>query len=339
MSLKVDAQISFSPNSAVQNSSTFGVTVTGTGTNFLPGTTTCVQIQTPTTLSLTNVMVSSNSSLSGDLFVPPGTPPGIYNGIVYRMGCDDFGSPGLLSWNCANCFTINPSECTILQAQLTYGGQFLPNPLPVGYADSAYSHDIAFKLKKDTTITMPAFGTLTIPFDSCKILSIGNLPPGLNLAACDDPQCTYYPPSDTVGCLTISGTPTNAFTYNDSIEIVLEKWITLPEGSIGSPQLGRLGPNVISFLDTVKLALEIIKKCTSSLTLDDHQICIDGNTNIHLNFDQDLVDSCRYWLYVVSRSESGPGYEFIITSKITSTDTTLDFLSLLFKYHIPIDKG
>ncbi|MBK7438147.1 MAG: hypothetical protein IPI77_15400 [Saprospiraceae bacterium] len=93
-----------------------------------------------------------------------------------EMGCDDFGFPGLLSWNCANCFTINPSECTILQAQLTYGGQFLPNPLPVGYADSAYSHDIAFKLKKDTTITMPAFGTLTIPFDSCKILSIGNLP-------------------------------------------------------------------------------------------------------------------------------------------------------------------
>lgn len=76
VSLKVDAQISFSPNSAVQNSSTFGVTV-GPGPNFLPGTTTCVQIQTPTTLSLTNVMVSSNSSLSGDLFVPPGTPPEI----------------------------------------------------------------------------------------------------------------------------------------------------------------------------------------------------------------------------------------------------------------------
>ncbi|MBK7609226.1 MAG: hypothetical protein IPI18_19505 [Saprospiraceae bacterium] len=93
-------------------------------------------------------------------------------------------------------------------------------------------------------------------------------------------------------------------------------------------------------VDTVTIFIEkAAPGFESGLNILDHQICIDGNTSINLSFGQDLVDSCRYWLDVVSRSESGPGYEFIITSKITSTDTTLDFLSLLFKYHIPIDKG
>lgn len=85
------------------------VTVTGSGTFFAAGTTTCVQIlANPSTLSLTGVNVSSATVLTGTLSIPSDHTSGTYDARVY-YGPDCSST----QWTCTNCFTIQPCSTIV----------------------------------------------------------------------------------------------------------------------------------------------------------------------------------------------------------------------------------
>lgn len=105
--------ISFSPSSG-QKGSTFQVTVTSSDNiiGFAPGTTTCVQIYAnPTTLSLTEVTVTSPTTLTGTLSIPDDHTVGTYSGRAYYNGCSSCCV--FDEWNCTNCFTIQPCSTVV----------------------------------------------------------------------------------------------------------------------------------------------------------------------------------------------------------------------------------
>ena len=103
------AQISVDPNSTMANSS-FTVTITGTNTNFMQGTTTCIEFTNGnTTYSLTDVDVDSETSLTGTFTAPANAPVGNYDVKVYLgPDCDS------TEWDCQDCFSV--IECNIAAA-------------------------------------------------------------------------------------------------------------------------------------------------------------------------------------------------------------------------------
>ena len=99
--LTVDAQISVTPNTGMADQ-LFSVTITGTGTDFMQGTTTCIEFSRGnTTYKLTDVEVDSETSLTGNLETPANAPVGAYNVKVY-VGPNCEGT----EWDCSDCFTI-----------------------------------------------------------------------------------------------------------------------------------------------------------------------------------------------------------------------------------------
>ncbi len=94
--------ISLSPTSGHRGTS-FGVTVTGSGTSF-NASTTCIQIvASPTTLSLSAVNVMSATKLTGTLMIPVNHNVGTYDVRVYR---GESGPCTGTLYNCTNCFKI-----------------------------------------------------------------------------------------------------------------------------------------------------------------------------------------------------------------------------------------
>ena len=97
----LETTISFSPSSGDPGTS-FGVTVTGTGTRFQNGTTTCIGIFSSPGLAVTGVSVLNATTLTGTLTIPPGTTPGTFDARAYRGpgGCNGD------AYDCRNCFTV-----------------------------------------------------------------------------------------------------------------------------------------------------------------------------------------------------------------------------------------
>jgi Secretion system C-terminal sorting domain len=143
------------------------------------------------------------------------------------------------------------AQCTP-DASITSPG-FAPNPLPDGCVGTAYSEVVSFLFPNDTTISVPPFGNLTIPFDSFVVSSVFNIPAGLTYACNVGGSCTYVtaPPAETRGCVTVSGTPTTANTTLDSIGVVGQAWVTI----LGSPS---------AFADTIKIAL-LVNPCGAGI--------------------------------------------------------------------------
>ena len=104
------AQISFSPASGEQGSS-FSVTITGIGTTFTQGTTTCARIVVSgETYNLSDVDVENATTLSGMLTIPEDAPTGDFDGSVWSgpNGCEGE------EWTCEECFTITAAvECAL----------------------------------------------------------------------------------------------------------------------------------------------------------------------------------------------------------------------------------
>ncbi len=104
------AQISFSPSSGEQGSS-FTVTITGVGTTFTQGTTTCARIVVSgEAYNLSDVEVQNATTMSGMLSIPEDAPTGEFNGSVWSgpNGCEGE------EWTCEECFTINAAvECAL----------------------------------------------------------------------------------------------------------------------------------------------------------------------------------------------------------------------------------
>lgn len=113
----IGQSISFSPDTGQQNDS-FGVTVTGVGTNFIASSTTCVQILASPTISLTSVNASSTTILTGNIGISSNTTVGTYDAIVYQgAGCS--GTP----YTCSDCFTITDLPGSISSSSPSNGEQ------------------------------------------------------------------------------------------------------------------------------------------------------------------------------------------------------------------------
>ena len=104
----VEAQISVAPNTGMGDQ-LFTVTITGTGTEFMQGTTTCVEFtRGNTTYNLTEVEVGSETQLTGMLETPANAPAGDYDVKVYLgPGCDG------TEWDCESCFTIVECDMSV----------------------------------------------------------------------------------------------------------------------------------------------------------------------------------------------------------------------------------
>ncbi len=94
-------QITVEPEVGMPDAS-FTITITGTNTNFMQGTTTCVEFTNGnTTYNLTEVEVDNETSLTGTLATPANAPIGDYDVKVYHgPGCDS------TEWDCADCFSV-----------------------------------------------------------------------------------------------------------------------------------------------------------------------------------------------------------------------------------------
>ena len=142
------------------------------------------------------------------------------------------------------------AQCTVDTTVSSPG--FSPNPLPNGCLNQPYDEDVSFLFPNDTTLNVPPFGNITIPFDSFVVTSVTNIPTGMNYA-CNVASCTYItnPPNQTRGCVKVSGTPTVTTSPTDSIEVVGTAWVTI----LGSPT---------SFSDTIRIGL-LIQDCGAAI--------------------------------------------------------------------------
>ncbi len=103
------AQITVDPPTGMPDQS-FTVTITGTDTEFMQGTTTCIEFSLgTTTYNLTDVMVESETSLTGNLATPADAALGAYDVTVYLgPNCDS------TEWSCDECFSV--IECDLAAA-------------------------------------------------------------------------------------------------------------------------------------------------------------------------------------------------------------------------------
>lgn len=87
------------------------MTITGAGTTFTQGTTTCARIVVlGDTYNLSDVEVQNATTLSGMLTIPEDAPTGDFDGSVWSgpNGCEGE------EWTCEECFTINAAvECAL----------------------------------------------------------------------------------------------------------------------------------------------------------------------------------------------------------------------------------
>lgn len=177
------------------------------------------------------------------------------------------------------------AQCTPDMTLTTPG--FSPNPLPNGCVGQAYSETVSFLFPNDTTVTVPPFGSLTIPFDSFVVAAVLNVPPGLTYACNVGGSCTYVtnPPNPTYGCVEVSGTPTTPNAVTDSIEVVGEAWVTI----LGSPT---------PFSDTVRIALlvnaapcgtGILSPAAQAFDVNVVPNPANGNSVVRFNLDRNEV--------------------------------------------------
>ncbi len=112
-----------------------------------------------------------------------------------------------------------------------------PSVIDNGCVNSAYIDSVDIVFLADTTVSVPPFGTFTIPPDSVLTIAFLNVPAGLS-AACVSPNCTVYPPApgqSPMETIVFSGTPTAPVT-NNVIQIVHTYYITAPVVGVQSGQ-------------------------------------------------------------------------------------------------------
>lgn len=149
--------------------------------------------------------------------------------------------------------TQGHAQCVVNPPSNTPG--FYPNPMPYGCVGTLYSQEVQFVFPLDTTVTVPPFGTFTIPFDSFHVDAILNVPAGLSLTQ-NAPNGKYYPNGGVSarGCGDVLGIPTTANLAIDSVTIVITAWATAP---IVGVQAGQ---------DTMRVSLRIFDTPSSTFT-------------------------------------------------------------------------
>jgi len=113
-------------------------------------------------------------------------------------------------------FTLTYSQCTPdpTYADSTFGVWPTPQTnFPAGDIGVFYDEVVYFKVPRDAGNVDSSFAGQLI--DSIILSSVTNLPPGLTYQ-CDIPSCTWN--YDSVGCASISGTPTTNGSYQISLD-------------------------------------------------------------------------------------------------------------------------
>ena len=113
-------------------------------------------------------------------------------------------------------FTFVYSQCTPdpTYADSTFGVWPTPQTnFPAGDVGVFYDEVVYFKVPRDAGNVDSSFAGQLI--DSIILSSVTNLPPGLSYQ-CDIPSCTWN--YDSVGCASISGTPTTNGSYQISLD-------------------------------------------------------------------------------------------------------------------------
>ena len=117
---------------------------------------------------------------------------------------------------CLFSFSFTHSQCVPdpIYADSTFGVWPTPQTnFPAGDIGVFYDEVVYFKVPRDAgNIDSAAAGTY---IDSIVLSSVSNLPPGLTYQ-CDIPSCTWN--YDSIGCATISGTPTTNGSYQISLD-------------------------------------------------------------------------------------------------------------------------
>lgn len=107
-----------------------------------------------------------------------------------------------------------------------------PEILNDGCVNANYSQQLDLVFAADTTISVPPFGLLTVPFDSIRI-NVSGLPAGLS-HECPTMACTTIttPGQLPRACMLINGLPSAATVANNTFTLDIEYWLTI----FGSPQ-------------------------------------------------------------------------------------------------------
>lgn len=105
--VQCNQDIVFNPSSGTRGSNVM-VEITGFGTNFNPGFTTCAEITMGGETYQMTGAASSATSFTATLNIPLGASQGLYNATIYEgPGCTD-GTFQMAAWNCVNCFQVLP---------------------------------------------------------------------------------------------------------------------------------------------------------------------------------------------------------------------------------------
>jgi hypothetical protein len=123
------------------------------------------------------------------------------------------------------CLLATATQAQCVPDSLVNGtpGGIYPPVLPAATGCQYYEQVISFKFPQDTTV-MFAGQTITVNFNYFTIDSITGLPPGMTWACNLAPNCRYlvHPDSsnlDTIGCVTLSGTPNIPAAYTLTVHV------------------------------------------------------------------------------------------------------------------------
>ena len=117
-------------------------------------------------------------------------------------------------------FSLSAQVCTPDVQYVEVG--LYPDSLPNGTIGFAYEQVIHVVIPQDTNVTLAPFGVLQVDLCSLKLDSIPNLPAGMTYE-CNTADCTWEI-DHTAGvinraCVTLTGTPTEAVSPDDSIVV------------------------------------------------------------------------------------------------------------------------
>ena len=200
--------IGITPNNADPGEGINNIVFTGINTNFTANTNTVQILSSPSTITLTDVNVTSTTSLNADISVPANTTPGTYGARIYEGP----GTSGA-SYTCSNCFTINTPDISFSPSSGTENTSFGVTVTGNNTNFNASTTCVEIKASPSSifltgvSVTSPTLltGTLSIP--------IGTVAGTYDATAYFGPGCTSTE-YDCFSCFTISAAPASIITIS-----------------------------------------------------------------------------------------------------------------------------
>lgn|GEM_PF-775891 len=132
--------------------------------------------------------------------------------------------------------TVN-AQCTPDPLYADSVAGLYPASLPDATVGEPYNEVVQIVIPQDTTVEIPSFPPVNIAFCSFELTGLPNLPDGLAYE-CDTDSCVWIVDQDSgamnLGCVVISGTPTEEFS--DTNGVIVEVDIQIPNPDCTTPQ-------------------------------------------------------------------------------------------------------